>query len=404
MALHVLSVLFVLASSVVAQTGTAAGAQASVTPLVDRRFTYPNLPYQVDPTDPPSPDGTAGRGPQQGFNLCNSTTATQDSMCQTSFVNSLDDFCIWGPPKPNSTIGDTEGESVAWCTQGQKHGTRTMPAGTITGAQFLRAPAYVQVTGTINQVNIDMTSDDGGGELDPHGADFRGNPLGGLIYSNAFPSNGGNNNSYQQVIEWHNFMGSSTFCIKVCDPAVANSKQYCQNIFDRIGCEFNAPASYAAGEYTVCDSENQDPPGVYTDASGAVQTFSQPPESLGPISSMPYTAKLPKSSNCVNYESTALFAAAASVTAPAGASSTAASGSASVTGSASGSGSKAASSTGKPTGSASVSGSKASSAGGASSTSSPSAARPNVGASGVGAFIAVAMSVMAGLGAVVVAL
>ena len=31
----------------------------------------------------------------------------------------------------------------------------------------------------------------------------RGNPLGGLVYSNGFNSNGGNNGSFQQVIEWH---------------------------------------------------------------------------------------------------------------------------------------------------------------------------------------------------------
>lgn len=31
----------------------------------------------------------------------------------------------------------------------------------------------------------------------------RGNPLGGLVYTNGFPSNNGNNNSYQQVVEWH---------------------------------------------------------------------------------------------------------------------------------------------------------------------------------------------------------
>lgn len=36
----------------------------------------------------------------------------------------------------------------------------------------------------------------------------RGNPLGGLVYSNAFPSNGGNNNSYQQVMEWHKWVYS----------------------------------------------------------------------------------------------------------------------------------------------------------------------------------------------------
>jgi hypothetical protein len=42
--------------------------------------------------------------------------------------------------------------------------------------------------------------------MDPHGADRRGNPLGGLIFSNAFASNGGNNNTYQQVIEWHKYV------------------------------------------------------------------------------------------------------------------------------------------------------------------------------------------------------
>lgn len=46
-----------------------------------------------------------------------------------------------------------------------------------------------------------IPSDDGGGELDPHGADFRGNPLGGLVYSNGWSN--GDNNSFTQVIEWH---------------------------------------------------------------------------------------------------------------------------------------------------------------------------------------------------------
>jgi hypothetical protein len=62
------------------------------------------------------------------------------------------------------------------------------------------------VAGTINQQNIDIYALDSGGEMDPHGADGRGNPLGSLVYSNAFPSNNGNNNSFQQVIEWHKFV------------------------------------------------------------------------------------------------------------------------------------------------------------------------------------------------------
>ena len=77
---------------------------------------------------------------------------------------------MWAPPIPNSTIGDTEAETVAWCTK-PNHGTRVIPGGTLTGVQFLRAPAYLLVVGHLNQINIDMQTNDTGGEMDPHGAD-----------------------------------------------------------------------------------------------------------------------------------------------------------------------------------------------------------------------------------------
>ena len=57
----------------------------------------------------------------------------------------------------------------------------------------------------------------------------------------------------------------------------------------------------------MSDSENQDFPGVYT-SNGATLTYTQPPESLGAISSMPYTARIPSSSNCVTFQSNDLFA------------------------------------------------------------------------------------------------
>ena len=44
------------------------------------------------------------------------------------------DFCMWGSPTPNGQIGDVEAAVVAYCSQ-PGHGTRIMPAGTITGAQ-----------------------------------------------------------------------------------------------------------------------------------------------------------------------------------------------------------------------------------------------------------------------------
>jgi hypothetical protein len=171
----------------------------------------------------------------------------------------------------------------------------------------MRTKSYVQVTGYIKQANINIAANDNGGELDPHGADRRGNPLGGLVFSNAFASNGGNNNSYQQVVEWHNFMGAGRFCFKACDPVDPDDRKYCEHIYDRIGCEYNAPAAYVDGKFESCEGENQDFPGIYTDASGAVQTYKQPPESAGDIKTMPYQPRVPASSNCVPFQSAALY-------------------------------------------------------------------------------------------------
>ena len=77
-------------------------------------------------------------------------------MCQTSFLNHLDDFCLWAPPN-----GDTEGEEVAWCTK-KGRGTRIIPGGALTGVQFMRTPDYIQVVGFIDQTKINIAADDGG--------------------------------------------------------------------------------------------------------------------------------------------------------------------------------------------------------------------------------------------------
>jgi hypothetical protein len=89
---------------------------------------------------------------------------------------------------------------VAYCSQ-SGHGTRIMVPGTITGAQFMRTSAYIQITGTFDQTGVGLASDDYGGELDPHGADLLGNPLGGLVYSTGMPS--GDNKTYMQVQSWN---------------------------------------------------------------------------------------------------------------------------------------------------------------------------------------------------------
>jgi len=280
----------ILSSKVYAQTDTA------LVPLASKHFDYQNLPYQAD-------SDTGIRGTQFGYNRCNSTTENQQSLCQTAIINSIDDFCIWGPPKAGSTIGDTEAEEVAWCSK-PGHGSRLIPAGALRAVQFTTTPDYHQVVGMIDQTLINIAAGDFGGELDPHGADFRGNPLGGLVYSTA-PSNG--SGTYQQIIEWHNFMGGDAFCFKACNPDSPNAANYCQHIFDRIGCAYNAPNNLQNGTFTSCQGDNQDFPGVYTDASGQVQTYTQPPESLGAISTMPYQPKVPASSNCVTYTSSVIY-------------------------------------------------------------------------------------------------
>ncbi|KAI5120708.1 hypothetical protein M0805_007670 [Coniferiporia weirii] len=298
---------FALSSlAVAAATGAVAVAQSTypATPLADKHFAYPSgIPYQADT------DTTLIRGSQFGYNLCNSTTEGQNSLCQTSFLNQLDDFCLWAPSKPNSLIADTEGEEVAWCTKPGR-GTRIIPPGALQGVQYMRTPDYIQVVGFIDQTQINLQAGDSGGELDPHGADLRGNPLGGLVYSNAFNASNGDNDTHTQASEWHNFMGGNMFCFKVCDPAGSNAANYCQHIYDRIGCAYNAPNAAQNGTFEMCLGDNQDYPGVYT-SDGTVMTFTQPAESLGAISSMPYTPVVPASSSCTTFASADLYTSAA---------------------------------------------------------------------------------------------
>ncbi|EJD43394.1 hypothetical protein AURDEDRAFT_145485 [Auricularia subglabra TFB-10046 SS5] len=264
--------------------------------LVGKRFPFDKIPYQADTS-------SSDRGAQSGYNRCNSTTAGQESMCQTAILNSLDDFCLWGPPKPDTAIEDSESFEVAWCTK-PTHGARTIPAGALTGVQFIKTPSYVQITGHIKQNLINIKEGNTGGELDSGGQDGRGNPIGSLVYSSHF----GSEQIPGQVVSWHNFIGSNTFCFKACDPNGANPVGLCQHIYDRIGCAYNAPADYTDGVFLSCAGEDQDPVGIYTGEDGVVTTYKQPPEGDGAITSIPYVARIPKTSECKTFTSSLLYA------------------------------------------------------------------------------------------------
>ena len=56
-----------------------------------------------------------------------------------------------------------EGDVVAYCTK--PRGTRAIPPGAVHGVQFIRAPSYVQVTGTGDFTSMNIVAGDAGGEV-----------------------------------------------------------------------------------------------------------------------------------------------------------------------------------------------------------------------------------------------
>jgi len=285
-------------------------------PLASKHFSYPSgIPFQVSGSD------AGERGPQSGYNICNSTTEGPNSQCQTLLLNSIDDFCMWSSNLNTSddTIAEGEAREVAWCTK-PGHGARIIPQGALTGVQWLYAKDYLQVIGYIDQTKVGLQAADPGGELDPHGADEQGNPLGGIVFTNGFgltadkyaqqlQSNSTPSTTFTQVIEWVDFIGNGLFCLKMCNPSDNQDAQLCNHIYDRVGCTYNAPADYSHvnGTFQVCDSDDMTPPGVFT-TNGATTTWFQGPEGV-PVSP-PYTPNIPASSNCHTFSSEQLFGAA----------------------------------------------------------------------------------------------
>ncbi|KAI6019955.1 hypothetical protein F5J12DRAFT_814370 [Pisolithus orientalis] len=230
-------------------------------------YTPQSAPYQTWPG-------------QSGYNQCG-TSYNQSSECQNVYLNNVQDFCLWAPPYPGSTIGDTEQVEVAWCMQ-SGYGTRLIPDGTITGAHLVVTPDYVQITGVGNLTNINILNNDQGGELDYYGAAGGGYPVGGLVFSSAF-------GQLQQVDTWTSFISYDLFCFRACKPSV-NASTLCQYAYSVMGCEWNMPANYSAGVFEECVGDSGQPMGVY-----GTSTFSQgQPTTPAPL-------PMPPSSSCTFY-------------------------------------------------------------------------------------------------------
>ena len=54
------------------------------------------------------------------------SSVNQTSEARLGSVNSIDDFCFFGPKDANQEIGSTEAEQVAWCTQ-PRNNARVIP-------------------------------------------------------------------------------------------------------------------------------------------------------------------------------------------------------------------------------------------------------------------------------------
>ncbi|CEH18535.1 hypothetical protein CBOM_05264 [Ceraceosorus bombacis] len=202
-----------------------------------------------------------------------------NSMSRVININSVTDFCVYAPPN-GGAVADFESSVVSYCTK-SGYGTRLIPQGTITGAHFVKTPHYVQVTGNGDFTKIGITPGDAGGELDPHGAEGTGNPVGGVVYTNNV-----------QTPEWMHFMSATDFCFRACFPG-NRATSLCRHTYDVLGCGFNMPGNYASGVFEECDGNDaQDIMYGYPGLS----SFQQDDTSRGVAVPSPHPA--PASSNC----------------------------------------------------------------------------------------------------------
>ena len=206
------------------------------------------------------PAKTDAAGGQTGYNDCQTRYGASNpkAKCQNVFINSIKDFCLWGPPNTTKyvEVGASEEVMVAYCMK-SGYGTRLIPDGTIKGAHFLKTPSFVQVTGVGDFTKIHIRAGDEGGELDPHGATGSGNPVGGVVFTRAYTGN------WEQLPEWQNFMSATEYCFRACR-AGPWAREWCPHIYDVMGCMWNEPANYDRGVFEQCDGIEGQWPGVYS--------------------------------------------------------------------------------------------------------------------------------------------
>lgn len=235
---------------------------------VDEPSDAPKFTYGTPQHDYPGVVAKGKNGPTNPNKPKLNTPVNQTSEARLATINSVDDWCTFGPKDNKKTLGDTEFETVAYCTK-PRNNARVIPDGTVESAHFVKTPLYVQLIAFGDFTKINFQPDDMGGELDPHGATGKGNPVGGNVTSNVT----GKDVFYE---EWMNYISHEMLCFRICTAAndQISASRECEHTLDEMGCPVIMPGNYHKDGFDECDADAAYPPGIYV-SNGQTSTFQQ---------------------------------------------------------------------------------------------------------------------------------
>ncbi|KAK8853098.1 hypothetical protein IAR55_003799 [Kwoniella newhampshirensis] len=223
----------------------------------------PSTAYE--PRGPIFGDRNWGNGTDEG--LMRRDGGNQDSTSTAMYLVSHDDFCLFGPTEPNTAISDSKMKVVSWCTK-DDHGTRLIPDGILRGVTYVKAPSWVQVSGTGDLTKINIQKGDQGGQFDSS----KHTPDGAQMYIS---------DDKQTASSWVTLISDQTFCVRAC----TGDPKFCPTKYDEMGCYFLTSNGVGwDGSYQDCEADDGDPPGVmdgttYTQGNTPVPSPTIPPVS-----------------------------------------------------------------------------------------------------------------------------
>jgi hypothetical protein len=96
----------------------------------------------------------------------------RDTSGITATVESENVFCSFLPSKPGESIGESEDDAIAFCTQESPKapGAKLFPDGFIVSSHFKATDDFVQVTGKMDGSKAGLDPKDEGGQYDSVGA------------------------------------------------------------------------------------------------------------------------------------------------------------------------------------------------------------------------------------------